>query len=51
MEEKRPGKAARRAFRSADRGQAVCYIPAIALVEISLLYEKGRLRIGPAQVA
>jgi PIN domain nuclease of toxin-antitoxin system len=51
MDEKRLGKAARRAFRSADRGQALCYIPAIALVEISLLYEKGRLRTGPAQVA
>jgi PIN domain nuclease of toxin-antitoxin system len=51
MDEKRLGKAARRAFRSADRGLAHCYIPAIALVEISLLHEKGRLRTGPARVA
>lgn len=51
MDEKRLGKAARRAFRSADRGQALCYVPAVALVEIALLYEKGRLRAGPAQVA
>jgi PIN domain nuclease of toxin-antitoxin system len=51
MDEKRLGKAARRAFRSADQGQALCYVPAIALVEIALLYEKGRLRSGPAQVA
>lgn len=51
MDEKRLGKAARRAFRSADRGQAVCYVPAITLVEVALLYEKGRLRNGPARVA
>lgn len=51
MDEKRLGRAARRAFHSADRGQAVCYVPAVAFVEIALLYEKGRLRSGPAQVA
>ncbi len=51
MDERRLGRAARRAFRSADRGQALCYVPAVALVEIALLYEKGRLRTGPAQVA
>ena len=51
MDERRLGKAARRAFRSADQGRALCYVPAIALIEVALLYEKGRLRTGPAQVA
>lgn len=48
--EARLGRAARRAFRSADGGKALCHVPAIALVEIALLYEKGRLRLGPVQV-
>jgi PIN domain nuclease of toxin-antitoxin system len=47
---KRLGKAARRSFASADRGQSICHIPAIAFIEIWLLYERGRLRIGPAQI-
>jgi PIN domain nuclease of toxin-antitoxin system len=51
MDERRLGKAARRAFRSTDQGRALCYLPAIGLIEIALLYEKGRLRTGPAQVA
>ena len=51
MDEGRLGKAARKAFGSADQGRALCYVPAIALVEIALLYEKGRIRTGPAQVA
>ena len=50
MDERRLGKAARRAFRSADQGRTLCHVPAIALVEIALLYEKGRLRSGPAQI-
>jgi PIN domain nuclease of toxin-antitoxin system len=50
MDDERLGKAARRVFRSADQGRALCHVPAIALVEIALLYEKGRLRSGPAQI-
>lgn len=46
----RLGKAARRAFASVDRGPAVCGVPAICIVEITLLHERGRLRIGPAQI-
>jgi PIN domain nuclease of toxin-antitoxin system len=46
----RLGKAARRGFASSDQGRSLCYIPAIALVEIWLLYERGRLRVGPAQI-
>lgn len=46
----RLGKAARRGFASAERGPAVCGVPAICVVEISLLHERGRLRIGPAQI-
>jgi len=49
-EERRLGRAARRAFRSADAGRDLCYVPAISLVEVSLLYEKGRLRVSPARI-
>jgi PIN domain nuclease of toxin-antitoxin system len=28
----------------------VCYVPAICLVELWLLHQRGRLRIGPPQV-
>lgn len=49
-EPRRLGKAARRAFAIADRGRAVCYVPAIAIVEICLLYERGRLRVSPRQI-
>jgi PIN domain nuclease of toxin-antitoxin system len=44
------GKAARRVFASSDRGRALCYVPAITVVETWLLYERGRLRIGPPQI-
>jgi len=46
----RLGRAARRAFRSADGGRDLCYVPAISLVEVTLLYEKGRLRVSPARI-
>jgi PIN domain nuclease of toxin-antitoxin system len=46
----RLGRAARRAFASVERGPAVCGVPAICIVEISLLHERGRLRVGPAQI-
>jgi PIN domain nuclease of toxin-antitoxin system len=47
---RRLGRAAERAFRSADVARSLCYVPAISLVEISLLYEKGRLRVGLPRV-
>ena len=46
----RLGRGARRAFDAADAGQWLCYVPVVGLVELSLLYERGRLRIGPSQV-
>lgn len=46
----RLGKAARRAFAHVDGGQWLCYVPAITLVEVGLLYERGRLRVGLTQV-
>lgn len=36
------GAAARRAFAAADDGRWLCCVPAIALVEISLLHERRR---------
>jgi PIN domain nuclease of toxin-antitoxin system len=50
LDPRRLGKAARRAFAAADVGRAMCYIPAATLVEVWLLHERGRLRVGPAQI-
>lgn len=50
VEPKRLGKSARRALVATDAGRSTCYVPAIALVETWLLHERGRLRIGPAQI-
>lgn len=50
IEPRRLGTAARRAFTAADAGRWTCYVPAVTLVEICLLHERGRLRIGPAQM-
>jgi PIN domain nuclease of toxin-antitoxin system len=47
---RRLGRKARRAFAAADDGRWLCRVPVIAIVEISLLHERGRLRIGPSQV-
>jgi PIN domain nuclease of toxin-antitoxin system len=47
---RRLAKGARRAFAAADEGRWICYVPAIVLVEIALLYERGRIRITAAQV-
>jgi PIN domain nuclease of toxin-antitoxin system len=47
---KRLGRGARRAFAAADAGRWLCQVPAIALIEISLLAERGRLRVGLPQV-
>lgn len=47
---KRLGRGARRAFAAADAGRWLCHVPAITLVEICLLVERGRLRVGLPQV-
>jgi PIN domain nuclease of toxin-antitoxin system len=47
---RRLAKGARRAFAGADEGRWICYVPAIVLVEIALLHERGRIRVTPAQV-
>ena len=49
-EPRRLGKAAVRALSAADSGRWLCHVPAIVLVEAALLYERGRIRIGPGQV-
>jgi len=46
----RLGRGARRAFASADAGRWLCHVPAIVLVEVWLLHERGRLRVTPRQV-
>jgi PIN domain nuclease of toxin-antitoxin system len=45
----RLARGARRAFAAIDAGRWLCHVPVIALVEIWLLHERSRLRIGPAQ--
>jgi PIN domain nuclease of toxin-antitoxin system len=47
----RLGKAARRAFAAVDAGRWRCDVPVICLIEIALLYERGRVRVSPDQVA
>jgi PIN domain nuclease of toxin-antitoxin system len=47
---RRLAKGAKRAFAAADEGRWICYVPAIVLVEVALLHERGRIRITPAQV-
>lgn len=47
---RRLGRGARRAFGAADAGRWRCHVPAIVLVEVALLAERGRLRVGLAQV-
>ncbi len=42
----RLGAAARRALAAADEGRRHCCVPAVALVEVALLKERGRVRIG-----
>lgn len=46
----RLGKNARRLLARADAGDLLAHVPAIALVEVSLLHERGRLRFGADQV-
>jgi PIN domain nuclease of toxin-antitoxin system len=50
VEPRRLGRGAVRAFAAADAGRWICHVPAVSLVEISLLHERGRLRVGAAQV-
>jgi PIN domain nuclease of toxin-antitoxin system len=46
----RLGRGARRAFAAIDAGRWLCQVPVITLVEVWLLHERGRLRIGAAQL-
>jgi PIN domain nuclease of toxin-antitoxin system len=50
LDPKRLGTAARRAFAAVDDGRWTCHIPAVSLVEVWLLHERGRLRVGPAGI-
>ncbi len=50
IEPSRLGKSARRALAAADAGRWSCHVPVITLLEVWLLHERGRLRIGPAQI-
>jgi PIN domain nuclease of toxin-antitoxin system len=47
---RRLGAGARRALAAADDGRALCCVPAIALVEIALLRERGRIGVGVDEV-
>jgi PIN domain nuclease of toxin-antitoxin system len=49
-EPRRLGRGARRAFAAADAGRWHCHVPAIVLVEVVLLSERGRLRVGLPRV-
>jgi PIN domain nuclease of toxin-antitoxin system len=44
------GDAARRAFAAADEGRTLCCVPAIALVEIALLKERGQVGVSVGDV-
>ena len=43
---RRLGATARRALAAADEGRWLCCVPAIALVEVALLKERGRVAVG-----
>lgn len=47
---RRLGRAAARLLRDADKGRAEIFVPAIVLVELTLLREAGRNVIGVPQV-
>ena len=47
---KRLGAGARRLLKQADQGKLVALIPAIVVVELTLLREAGRRVVGPAEV-
>ena len=44
------GRAARRGFDAADSGRWLCCVPAIVLVEVALLRERGRIGVRPEDV-
>ena len=44
------GRGASRAFDAADEGGRVCLVPAIVLVEVALLRERGRVKVGAADL-
>ncbi len=44
------GRAAQRAFEAADSGRWLCCVPAIVLVELALLRERGRISVRPEDV-
>jgi len=48
---KRLGRAAARLLRETDHGRAEILVPAIVLIELSLLKEAGRNVVGPVQIA
>ena len=50
VEPRKLGKSARRTFAAADSGKLVCHVPAVVLVEVALLGERGRIRLGVPQV-
>jgi PIN domain nuclease of toxin-antitoxin system len=50
-EPRRLSRAARRAFGAAENGECVCHVPVVVLIEIALLHERRRLRLGASQVA
>jgi len=47
---KRLGLGARRLLKQADQGKLLVLIPAIVVVELTLLRESGRRVVGPAEV-
>ncbi|HUI26867.1 MAG TPA: type II toxin-antitoxin system VapC family toxin [Candidatus Kryptonia bacterium] len=50
LQGKRVPKSAVRAFREIDNGRCRAWIPAIAPIELALLYERRRSRIGVAEL-
>jgi PIN domain nuclease of toxin-antitoxin system len=50
LEPRRLGRAARRVLAATDAGRWACQVPAVTLVEVWLLHERGRLRVGPTQL-
>jgi PIN domain nuclease of toxin-antitoxin system len=47
---RRLGRRAERAFEAADSGRGLCIVPAIVLVEVALLRERGRVPVDAAQI-
>lgn len=43
---KRLGRSASRAFRAAEQGKALIYVPMVVLWELGLLAKRGRVRLG-----